>query len=341
MSNTLPFESPITRESDDSAWQRALKDVVREPAELLSLLELDPATRPASLAAQAAFPLRVPRAFVARMQAGDWSDPLLRQVWPAPEETLATSGWVGDPLQEKQAMLAPGILQKYHGRALLMAAPHCAIHCRYCFRRHFDYDANSPGRQAWQESLASIRDDTSITEAILSGGDPLANGDSQLCWLIRQLEVIPQLDTLRIHTRLPVVIPERVTDALLALLRDCRLQVVVVLHINHGNELDADCDAAIARLRNTGAIMLNQAVLLAGVNDDSDALVALSRRVFAAGVLPYYLHLPDRVAGTAHFDVSEVRGRELVDTMRATLPGYLVPRLVREIPERTAKTVLA
>jgi EF-P beta-lysylation protein EpmB len=341
MSTTLTLQAPIARASDGPAWQHALSNVICDPDELLSLLELDPSARPASLAAQAAFPLRVPRAFVARMQTGDWTDPLLRQVWPAPEEAQANSGWVGDPLKERRATLAPGLLQKYHGRALLLAAPHCAIHCRYCFRRHFNYDANTPNRESWLDSLERIRSDTCITEAILSGGDPLANSDSQLGWLVRQLEAVTQLNTLRIHSRLPVVIPARVTDALLALLRDSRLQVVVVLHVNHANELDADCDAAIAALRDAGATLLNQAVLLAGVNDSSAALVELSRRLFTAGVLPYYLHLPDRVAGTAHFDVSETRGRELVATVRAQLPGYLVPRLVREVPGRPAKTVVA
>ncbi len=341
MSNTLPFERPLASDRDKPDWQLAMKDLVSDPAELLSMLQLAAVERPASLAAQEAFPLRVPRAFVARMARGDWSDPLLRQVWPAVEETREQTGWVDDPLQEQAAALAPGILQKYPGRALLTAAPHCAIHCRYCFRRHFDYDANSPGRQAWEQSLESLRQDLSISEAILSGGDPLANSDRQLAWLVNQLEAIPQLHTLRIHTRLPVVIPARVTDALLDLLRESRLRVVMVLHVNHARELDADCEAAISRLRDAGLILLNQSVLLAGVNDSVAALRDLSERLFSTGILPYYLHLPDRVAGTAHFDVSEARGCELVAALRAGLPGYLVPRLVREIPGQSSKTVIA
>ncbi len=341
MSNTLPFASPLASDQRSPNWQLAMQDLVVDPAELLALLQLPAEERPASLAAQEAFPLRVPRAFVARMARGDWSDPLLRQVWPATEETQVQKGWGDDPLQERQATLAPGILQKYPGRVLLTAAPHCAVHCRYCFRRHFDYDANSPGRRAWEQSLEPVRQDPSISEAILSGGDPLANSDRQLAWLVHQLEAIPQLHTLRIHTRLPVVIPARITDALLGLLRESRLRVVMVLHVNHAQELDADCDRAISQLRDAGVTLLNQSVLLAGVNDSVAALLGLSQRLFTTGTLPYYLHLPDQVAGTAHFDVSEARGRELVATLRARLPGYLVPRLVREIPGRSSKTVIA
>ncbi len=341
MSNPLPFERPLASDRAASHWRLAMTDLVTDPAELLALLRLDASAKPASLAAQQDFPLRVPRPFVARMAPGDWSDPLLRQVWPAAEEETNHAGWVDDPLQEQAATLAPGILQKYPGRALLTAAPHCAIHCRYCFRRHFDYDGNSPGREAWEQSLNTLHQDPSIREAILSGGDPLANSDRQLAWLVRRLEAIPHLDTLRIHSRLPVVIPNRVTTALLELLQASRLRVVMVLHVNHAQELDADCNEAMARLGDAGLVLLNQSVLLADVNDSLEALEALSERLFTAGVLPYYLHLPDRVAGTAHFDVGEARGCELIAALRARLPGYLVPRLVREIPGQSSKTIIA
>ncbi|MEE4661033.1 MAG: KamA family radical SAM protein, partial [Halieaceae bacterium] len=209
------------------------------------------------------------------------------------------------------------------------------------FRRHFDYAANSPSRDAWQHSLEFVRADESIHEVILSGGDPLANSDRQLGWLLAQLSDIPHVQTLRIHTRLPVVIPERVTRSLCELMASSRFQVVVVLHSNHPQELDEACALAFAALRESGATLLNQAVVLAGVNDDSDTLVALSRRLFETGVLPYYLHLPDAVAGTGHFQVSDEAAIALVAAMRARLPGYLVPRLVREIPGREAKTILA
>ena len=275
------------------------------------------------------------------MQPGHWDDPLLRQVWPAEEEAVRQPNLVLDPLNEQAYNAAPGLLQKYAGRVLLTAAPHCAIHCRYCFRRHFDYDANNPGRDAWQEALAYIRADTQLREAILSGGDPLANSDRQLAWLLEQLSSIDHLQTLRLHTRLPVVIPARVTENLCAMLKASRFQVVLVIHSNHPQEIDEACASAIGLLRNAGVTVLNQSVVLRGVNDDADTLVALSETLFAAGCLPYYLHLPDAVAGTAHFQVSATEAITFVTQMRGRLPGYLVPRLVQEVAGRDAKTILA
>ncbi|MEM0953884.1 MAG: EF-P beta-lysylation protein EpmB [Pseudomonadota bacterium] len=333
--------SEPTTSSAAESWQTALADLVTDPAELIALLGLNPAQKTVGLAAQQAFPLRVPRAFVERMQPGNWNDPLLRQVWPAQEETEQHPDLIADPLQEQSFNAAPGLLQKYAGRVLLMAAPHCAIHCRYCFRRHFDYDSNSPGRAEWQPALDHICGDTSIHEVILSGGDPLANSDRQLRWLLQQLERIAHLSTLRIHTRLPVVIPERVTPSLCNLLQASRFNIVMVIHSNHAQELDMSCATALQTLRQAGATVLNQSVILRGVNDEVATLISLSERLFEAGVLPYYLHLPDAVDGTAHFQVSDQRAMQLVQGMRGCLPGYLVPRLVREIPGRDAKTILA
>lgn len=321
-------------------WQQILADLITDPKELLEILQLDPARNPLSAQAQLDFPLKVTRPFAARIHKGDWQDPLLRQIWPAQDEELDDPGLGNDPLQEQRFNPAPGILHKYPGRVLLMAAPHCAIHCRYCFRRHFDYAANSPGRRQWRQSLDWLHRDDSIHEVILSGGDPLANANRQLAWLLEQLEQIPHLNTLRLHTRLPVVIPQRITTGLLALFAQTRLQTVLVNHVNHAREIDNECLNAFDKLAANGVILLNQSVILAGVNDTLLALAELSRRLFAGHVLPYYLHLPDKVAGTRHFQVAPQRARDLIEQMRATLPGYLVPRLVQEVPGEASKTPL-
>ena len=282
--------------------------------------------------------MRVPLPFVERMRLRDPDDPLLRQVLPRRTERLAMPGWVADPLAETSATRAPGLIQKYHGRVLLIAAPACAVHCRYCFRREFPYDAHQ--HAVTSEHLAIIENDPTISEVILSGGDPLMLKDAPLERLVSRLEAIPQLQRLRIHTRLPVVIPARVTPALLDLLRGTRFATSLVLHVNHSNEIAGEFLDALAALADAGITLLNQSVLLAGVNDTVEALDALSQRLFEHRVLPYYLHLPDRVAGTHHFDVTEARGRTLIDALRQRLPGYLVPRLAREVPGAPAKQIL-
>ena len=282
----------------------------------------------------------MPEAYLNRIAYADIDDPLLRQVLPLGEEAFTPHGYVVDPLAEADHRPAKGLIHKYAGRVLLIASPNCAINCRYCFRRHFPYSDNSPSRAQWQEALDYLRSDTTIHEAILSGGDPLAASDRQLAWLVEQLESIPHLKRLRIHTRLPVVIPDRVDDALLGWLSATRLQKVVVLHINHANEVDQAMVDACARLKQTSATLLNQSVLLRGVNDDVATLATLSERLFEADILPYYLHVLDPVQGAAHFDVPDSEARELVARLRDHLPGFLMPRLVREIPGKASKTPL-
>ena len=245
-----------------------------------------------------------------------------------------------DPLQERSFNQARGLLQKYRGRVLLTAAPHCAVHCRYCFRRHFDYAANTPGKRQWQETLEQIDGDSSISEVILSGGDPLAAGDSYLKWLLTQIDTLKQVTTIRIHTRLPVVIPQRITSSLCQTLASLESKLVIVIHCNHGQEIDSSVQLAVQKLRATGATLMNQSVLLKHINDDATSLVSLSHKLFDMHVLPYYLHLPDRVAGTGHYLVNEQEGLDLITKIRALLPGYLVPRLVREDPGSDSKTRL-
>jgi len=322
------------------AWQQALARSISDPAELLVMLGLDPAWLPAAQAAVRLFPLRVPRGFVARMGRGDPHDPLLRQVLPLAEECLANSGFTADPVGDLAAMAAPGVLRKYQGRALLTATGACAVHCRYCFRRHFPYSESSAGTDHWQAALAYLANDPTIKEAILSGGDPLTLSDRRLAEFIGAAADISHLERLRVHTRLPIVLPERVTPELVQVLTSTRLTTVVVIHANHGNELDESVAAGFARMRKAGITLLNQSVLLRRVNDSVDALATLSESLVAAGVLPYYLHLLDRVQGAAHFEVPEADARLLVTQLAARLPGYLVPRLVREIVGEPAKHVV-
>jgi EF-P beta-lysylation protein EpmB len=332
--------SPSARLSSPAPnWRQLWREAVTEPAELLALLGLQ------HLAAQlptdnAGFALRVPRGFVTRMRHGDARDPLLLQVLPQLAELAEVDGFSMDAVGDLAARETQGLLHKYQGRALLIASGSCAVNCRYCFRRHFPYGEEMAAAGQWRQALAHLRDDPSITELILSGGDPLALATGKLEELARGLAEVPHVTRLRIHTRLPVVLPERIDADFLAWLDALPLQKVVVLHANHANEFDAAVDAACARLRAAGATLLNQAVLLQGINDRADALIDLSERLFAAGVLPYYLHQLDRVQGAAHFEVADDRALALVEAMRASLPGYLVPRLVREVAGDTSKRPL-
>ena len=313
------------------AWHSALAQAIGSVGELLDLLDIDPGLRPGP-ALTGNFPLRVPHSFAARMETGNINNPLLRQVLPLPAEDADTAGYLPDPLIEYDAMPTPGLLHKYHGRALLTVTGACAIHCRYCFRRHFPYSEANPLVTHRDTALAYLRSHGDISEVILSGGDPLVLPDDRLRELATQLAAIPHIRTLRLHTRLPVVLPERVDSQLLDWVGNHPGRVVVVIHCNHPNEIDTGVTAALKQLTLAGVTLLNQSVLLKGINDTAETLNALSESLFAAGVLPYYLHQLDRVQGAAHFEVSDTRACELMQQLHATLPGYLVPRLVREIP---------
>ena len=312
-------------------WQDQWRDAVRDPAELLCLLGLESLLPRLSHAAMAQFPLRVPRAFIARMRHGDPADPLLRQVLPLDDEDRLVAGFGLDAVGDGAAKAADGVIRKYRGRALLIATGSCAVNCRYCFRRHFPYADETAARGDWADAVAAMAADPSIEEVLLSGGDPLSLSTAKLTDLTARLATIPHLKRLRIHSRLPVVLPARIDEAFTEWLDGLPWPVTFVIHANHANEFDADVDAALARLRATGAALLNQAVLLRGVNDSVDALAALSERGFAAGVLPYYLHQLDRVQGAAHFEVDDATAIDLHRQLAARLSGYLVPRLVREV----------
>jgi EF-P beta-lysylation protein EpmB len=334
MADTLPL-TPAR-----PGWQQLLADGVRDPAELLALLDLDPALLPAARRAAALFPLRVPRGFVARMRPRDPDDPLLRQVLPLGAEDSDAAGFVDDPVGDGGALAGGGVLHKYPGRALLISTGACAVHCRYCFRRHFPYAQVNASGDGWQGALDYLAAHDEVSEVILSGGDPLTLSDRRLTDLATALADIPHLQRLRVHSRLPVVLPERVDAALLRWLTGTRLRPVLVMHANHAREIDDSVADAAARLRAAGVPLLNQAVLLRGINDHVDALADLSERLFEVGALPYYLHLLDRVRGAAHFEVPEAEARTLHRALAARLPGYLLPRLAREEPGAPGKTLI-
>ena len=319
-------------------WQTELGQAIDRPAELLARLGL-PADLP--VPARPAFTLRVPRAFVERMVPRDLLDPLLRQVLPVAEEDQEVPGFSTDPVGDLAALAAPGVLRKYRGRALLIVTGACPIHCRYCFRRNFPYASTQAGRGRLAGAIDHLAADPTIEEVILSGGDPLSLPDELLADAVARIGAIPHVRRLRVHTRMPVVLPARVDDALLGWLAETRLATAFVLHANHPRELDEAVASATRRLAGAGAALLNQAVLLRGVNDDVATLSDLSARLFEVGVLPYYLHQLDRVQGAAHFEVEDVRARGLIAELRARLPGYLVPRLVREERGTPCKTPLA
>lgn len=321
---------------ESACWKRELAEAVRDPAELLRLVGLPDRPEAEALRAAEGFPLLVPRGFVARMRTGDPEDPLLLQVLPLGAERNEVTGWTADPLGERSRQPAPGVIRKYRGRALLLLTAGCAVNCRYCFRREFPHDdAASAGE--WEGPLHALAEAADVEEVILSGGDPLLVDDRRLARLVERLAAIPQLRRLRIHSRLPIVLPERVTEGLVRILRDSRLTAVVVVHANHPAELDASVASAMVRLAGSGAVLLNQSVLLAGVNDSARVLADLSLRLVEIGILPYYLHLPDRIRGTSHFDVPEERARRIHAGLREALPGYAVPRLVREVPGEDSK----
>ncbi len=321
-------------------WQSLLAEAVTDVDTLWAMLELPLRELPAARRAARAFRLRVPRGFIARMRRGDSNDPLLRQVLPLGAELESVPGFGNDPLAERDAMPVPGLLHKYPGRVLLTLTGSCAVNCRYCFRRHYPYSEANPSREHWPATLDYLRRHPEISEVILSGGDPLTLSDRRLRAMADDLAGLPHITTLRLHSRVPVVLPERVDDPLLDWLAANRLNVVLVIHCNHGNEIDTAVSDAMRRLAGAGVTLLNQSVLLRGVNDATDALCTLSRRLFAAGVLPYYLHQLDPVAGAAHFSVDDARARELIEETRDLLPGYLVPTLVRETPGERSKTPL-
>jgi EF-P beta-lysylation protein EpmB len=326
--------------SQSPSWRQIVKEAVRRPAELCRRLRLAPEMADRIARAAGDFPLFVPEPFLERMRPGDLNDPLLRQVLPDPEELSAFPDFAADPVADANAVVVPGLLRKYASRALLVATGACAVHCRYCFRRHFPYGELPKGVPAWEPALEAIAADESLREIILSGGDPLMLDDDTLSQLVHRLAQIPHLRRLRVHTRVPVMIPQRVTDGLISWLKGTRLAPWMVIHANHPREIDTSVAEALTRLVDAGVPVLNQAVLLGGVNDSADVLAELCERLVDLRVMPYYLHQLDRVQGAAHFEVPVETGLAIVRELRTRLPGYAVPRYVQEVPGALNKVVI-
>ena len=322
-------------------WQTELSQCITTVDDLLAELELDRTQLSPCQQAATQFALKVPRPFVQRMVKGNPSDPLLAQVLPVKAEMRLDPDYRKDPLDESNHNPIAGIVHKYRNRLLLIVSPTCAINCRYCFRRHFPYQENRQSKGQWQQALSYIRSHADINEVIFSGGDPLAANDHFLSWLAEQIAAIAHIKRLRIHTRLPVVIPSRINETFLHWATTGRLKPIMVLHINHSNEIDNEVAEAINRLLDVGIKVLNQTVLLKGINDSSTILSALSERLFDCGVSPYYLHLLDPVQGASHFDIDPEQAGKIYRELQAMLPGFLLPKLVREIPGERSKTIVA
>jgi len=321
-------------------WQQQLAEAFNTIEDLCHYLHLSLNDLPVSIPAAADFPIRVPLSFAASMQKGNPDDPLLRQVLPVIDELTAYPGFSNDPVGDLPSAAQTGVLQKYHGRVLLIITGSCAINCRYCFRRNFPYSDLQLSKQNENAAIQYIQEDASITEVILSGGDPLLLSDARLAKLFAQLGVIPHVKRIRIHTRLPIVLPARITNELINTLAQSAKQLVVVVHCNHANEINPRVIAAFKLLKNNGITLFNQSVLLKGVNDCVAALCELNEQLFIHGIIPYYLHLLDKATGTGHFEVSETEARALIKQVQAALPGYLVPKLVKEQPGALSKQTI-
>ncbi|WP_067206490.1 EF-P beta-lysylation protein EpmB [Marinomonas aquimarina] len=325
----------------ETHWSTELAQAIKSPAELWPLLGLTEQDLPAAHKAMASFKMLVPRPFVSRMEFGNVNDPLLKQVLADDIEMLPVAGYSKDPLDEGNHNPQKAIVHKYERRILVITTGTCAVNCRYCFRRHFPYGDNQLAQKEWDSVIDYLKDHPEVNEVILSGGDPLMLKDSQLSQHIARLNDLPQLKRLRIHSRLPVVIPSRINDELLAWVSQSRLDVVLVLHSNHAHEIDQSIADKVALLKRAGVTVLNQGVLLRGVNDSVEAQVNLSEALFAAGILPYYMFTFDPIEGGAHFDISIEAAQQLMGQVAQKLPGYLMPKLAKEIPGEPAKTVLA
>ncbi|SMY37818.1 L-lysine 2,3-aminomutase [Photobacterium malacitanum] len=335
MSHIIPRNVPSVEQN----WLNDLANAISDPLKLLNMLKIDPTPWQKGLTAKKLFALRVPVSFVERMEVGNPYDPLLRQVLPLEQEFEVHQGYSTDPLDEQDNPI-PGLLHKYHNRVLMIVKGGCAVNCRYCFRRHFPYQDNKGNKVVWQQGLDYIATQPQISEVILSGGDPLMAKDHELVWLLEHIAAIPHIKRLRIHSRLPVVIPNRITPTLCELFANSRLQIIMVTHINHANEINAALTTAMTQLKLAKVTLLNQSVLLKGVNDSVTALTELSEALFDAGILPYYLHVLDHVQGAAHFFVDDQQARTLMAGVISNVSGYLVPTLAREIGGRSSKTPL-
>jgi len=330
----IVFQNVIPQQN---SWQKELGQVFTDPEKLLRYLDIEPEQYKESFPARKLFPVRVPVPFANRIEKGNINDPLLMQVMTSTSEFIEDDTFTDDPLHEQNTPI-PGLLHKYDNRVLLMLKTACAINCRYCFRRHFPYEDNSINKHALIDIAQYVANNPKINEVILSGGDPLMASDKHIAQLFELLTPISHVTRIRIHTRLPVVIPARITPELLNTFENSRFNIVMVMHINHANEIDNDVKAMVKALKKREITVLNQAVLLKDINDNVASQVNLNETLFTAGIMPYYLHLLDKVSGATHFDSDETAAIKLMHQLYQQLPGFLIPKLVREIGGQAHKT---
>ena len=321
----------------DPNWQKELANSFNSPETLLAYLGFDVKAHTKDNHARNLFAVRVPRFFADLMAKNDLNDPLLKQVMPVADEFVVDPDFSTDPLEEQQSS-EQGMLHKYHNRVLLMVRGGCAVNCRYCFRRHFPYAEHHNNKADWLEVFKQIGSDPNIDEIILSGGDPLMANDDYLLWMLQQINLIPSIKRVRIHSRLPVVLPYRITEQFLQLCQQAQQQIIMVLHINHPQEISAELADKVALLIQVGVTVLNQAVMLRGINDSTDTQMALNETLFTHRIQPYYLHLFDKVQGAAHFAISDERAVAIMRDVMTKQSGYMVPKLVREIGGEASKT---
>lgn len=325
----------------ETHWQKELANCFTNLESLLNYLQINTQELAINVSqhsrARKLFAMRVPRPFADLMQIGNWHDPLLQQVLPQLAEFIEKPGFVSDPLQE-QNNPHTGLIHKYKSRILLIVRGGCAVNCRYCFRRHFPYQENHLSSSEYQEVINYIQVDKQLNEVIFSGGDPLMAKDQHLAALAKQIDNIEHIKRLRIHTRLPVVIPSRINAEFLSWIAALSVKPIIVLHINHANEVSQALKEKCALLIQAGVTLLNQSVLLKGINDNADALEDLSEALFSAHIMPYYLHMFDPVKGASHFDVDNTQAKLIMAELIKRLPGFLLPKLVREIAGQPGKT---
>jgi len=320
-------------------WQQDLADGFSNIEEICNYLNISHVAKEFTTTAST-FPLRVPREFVDRMEKGNLNDPLLKQILPLKDEYITAPGFINDPVGDMDSMTETGVIHKYYGRVLLITTGSCAINCRYCFRRNFPYNDAQLSTKKNSIAINYIKKQQDISEVILSGGDPLLLNDQKIIELIQQIDSIPHIKRIRIHSRIPIVLPSRITTEFCNKLSLIKKDLVLVVHSNHSNELNTQVKLACKKLKNANITLLNQAVLLKGINDNVDQLCALHEKLFSFNILPYYLHLLDKAAGTAHFEVSQDIAISLINQLKKVLPGYLVPKLVREQAGASNKTII-
>ncbi|WP_295163967.1 EF-P beta-lysylation protein EpmB [uncultured Buchnera sp.] len=334
----LQTTKKINKKKD--SWLYEISNSIIEPKKLLKFLHLEQHPKYYDAESRKLFPFRVPYSFASRMRKKDPEDPLLLQVITNNQEFLNNLEFNEDPIKERKNIVLPGLLHKYKDRVLWMLKTNCAINCRYCFRKHFPYETNKGNKKNWMKILHYISQNIQLNEVILSGGDPLMAKDHELLWIITCLSRIKHIKRLRIHTRLPVVIPNRITSDLCQIFFNSTLKIIIVTHINHPQEINKQLSDSLLKLKESNVILLNQSVLLKNINDDAIVLAELSNLLCENNIIPYYLHILDKVKGTSHFLVSNKKAKSIISDLMKMVSGFLVPRLVFDNGSKDNKLII-